>query len=274
MDRAPGSQSSPSMSGASLRAPMLATRSRGLRLPTCCAAPMRGPWPWTPAGLDWPPVRAGPRVKLRQATLARAVSALRPTAARRIVPVALIAVGLFGILLIRRYLSEDPGVNTEDAYGVTLFAPGLGQDLVLPLAWGPLLSGGWLAWRPPDPSLAALSARAARLTAVPATAAVAGASAGPGRNDGRESDGALVSDAPGSARDRCGCAAGGCRLAAAGCPDLLGRCPCARRGGHPARRDPPAVPLHYRPDHVRSGRGQLLRHAGPRRHPGSAASGR
>jgi signal transduction histidine kinase len=107
------------------------------------------------------------RVKFRQASLAGALSAVRPSAARRVVPVALIVAGLFGVLLIRRYLSEDPGINIVDAYGVTLFAPGLGQDLVLPLAWGLLVSGGWLAWRSPDPALAALRARASRLTSVP-----------------------------------------------------------------------------------------------------------
>lgn len=94
-------------------------------------------------------------------------SALRSASARRIVPVGLMVAGLFAILLIRGYLSEDPGINAVDAYGITLFAPGLGQNLVLPLAWGLLLAGSWLTWRSPDPALAAMRAQAARLAAVP-----------------------------------------------------------------------------------------------------------
>jgi signal transduction histidine kinase len=102
-----------------------------------------------------------------QPTSRALVLALRPAAARRIVPVTLMVLGLFGLLLVRGYVNSLTGF-TKHYLGVSLLgAPGLGQGLLLPLAWGMLLAGGWLTWRSADPVLAVLRARAPRLTAVP-----------------------------------------------------------------------------------------------------------
>ena len=95
------------------------------------------------------------------------VLALRTSTARRIVPVMLMVLGLFGLLLVRGYVTTLTGF-TKHYLGVSLLgAPGLGQGLILPLAWGFLLAGGWLTWRSADPALARLRARTPQLKAVP-----------------------------------------------------------------------------------------------------------
>ncbi len=82
---------------------------------------------------------------------AAAVLAVNPRLARRVVPVALILLGLAGFVLAR----DLP--DTVDTYGLVAiqgwFPLTWATDLVLAQAYGFLLLGGWLAWRSPDPVL-------------------------------------------------------------------------------------------------------------------------
>ncbi|MGB6455168.1 MAG: histidine kinase [Streptosporangiaceae bacterium] len=121
---------------------------------------------------------AASRWLLLVALVVALVLALRPALARRIVPVALIVLGLAGLVLARGYAvvagSPDPvsaypataaaapGIATPlpspryiGAYGATPVGNfGIEQHLVLPQAYLFLLVGGWLVWHSRDPVLA------------------------------------------------------------------------------------------------------------------------
>ena len=78
--------------------------------------------------------------------------ALRPSLAARVVPLMLIALGLFGFVVLR---DSVLGSSSVSAYGLTLVGnPGIEADLVAPQAYAFLLLGGWLTWRSADPVLA------------------------------------------------------------------------------------------------------------------------
>jgi signal transduction histidine kinase len=96
------------------------------------------------------------------------VLALRPRIVARLIPVALILVGLAGLVLARNYvglhdgsIAATPGpsfaltpaaLQKADGYSPQNLS---GTDsFVLPLAYLFLLLGGWLAWRSADPVLA------------------------------------------------------------------------------------------------------------------------
>src|ERR1700722_16318696 len=80
-----------------------------------------------------------------------AVLAIRPALAARIVPLALIALGLFGYVAARDYVFNG-GLLT---YGLTAVgSPGAEADAILPQAYAFLLGGCWLVVRSADPVLA------------------------------------------------------------------------------------------------------------------------
>jgi signal transduction histidine kinase len=72
--------------------------------------------------------------------LAALVVAVSPASARRLVPVVLVALGLYGLVVERNAMEWYAGFR--GSYG----APAL----ALPLAYGFLLLGGWLWWRNPS----------------------------------------------------------------------------------------------------------------------------
>ena len=79
-----------------------------------------------------------------------------PRFAARIVPPALILLGLAGFVIARDYASGGP----VQSYGVTPVGnPGIQADLILPQAYALLLLGGWLILRSADPVLAGLRQR-------------------------------------------------------------------------------------------------------------------
>ena len=89
------------------------------------------------------------------------VLVVRPLAAQRIVPVALILYGLFGFVVARDYVGG--GMNT---YGLTMVGnPDVEADFVLPQAYAFLLLGSWLLWRSErgSPRLSRLLGRVADL---------------------------------------------------------------------------------------------------------------
>jgi len=79
-----------------------------------------------------------------------AVLAIRPALAARVVPLALIALGLFGYVAARDYVfNGDLGT-----YGLTAVgSAGPEADMILPQAYAFLLAGGWLVFRSADPVL-------------------------------------------------------------------------------------------------------------------------
>src|SRR5215472_1166699 len=80
------------------------------------------------------------------------IIAIRPGLAARIVPVALILYGLVGFVVARDYAFG----GVVNSYGVTMIGNrGLEAALILPLAYGFLLLGGWLTLRSADPVLVA-----------------------------------------------------------------------------------------------------------------------
>ena len=75
---------------------------------------------------------------------AATVLAVRPGLARRIVPVALIMLGLYGFVVARQTSFYSP----SQVYGLAhAGAASMGLYLVLPQAYLFVLLGGWLAWR-------------------------------------------------------------------------------------------------------------------------------
>ena len=79
-----------------------------------------------------------------------AILAIRPALAARVVPLALIALGLFGYVAARDYVFNGDLLT----YGLTPVGnPGPEADMILPQAYAFLLAGGWLAVRSADPVL-------------------------------------------------------------------------------------------------------------------------
>jgi signal transduction histidine kinase len=79
-----------------------------------------------------------------------AILAIRPALAARVVPLALIALGLFGYVAARDYVFNGDLLT----YGLTPVGnSGPEADMILPQAYAFLLAGGWLAVRSADPIL-------------------------------------------------------------------------------------------------------------------------
>jgi signal transduction histidine kinase len=79
-----------------------------------------------------------------------AILAFRPALAARVVPLALIALGLFGYVAARDYVFNGELLT----YGLTPVGnAGPEADMILPQAYAFLLAGGWLAVRSADPVL-------------------------------------------------------------------------------------------------------------------------
>ena len=77
------------------------------------------------------------------------VLAVRPRLVPRVVPLALIVLGLLGLAMARHAFTGHFG-----SYGITEFGQdSLTTELILPQAYGFLLLGGWLVWRSADPVL-------------------------------------------------------------------------------------------------------------------------
>jgi signal transduction histidine kinase len=85
---------------------------------------------------------------------AAAVLVLRPRLAARLVPVALIVIGLDGYIVVRDQFAGTYGFTTVTWGGYTVGTQGFEMDLLLPQAVAFLLLGGWLAWRSQDRVLA------------------------------------------------------------------------------------------------------------------------
>ena len=105
------------------------------------------------------------------------VLALRPGLAEWAVPVGLLVLGLLGLLVARSSLAPDvpppalmaaPGVAGSSVTVAPPIVTGtLESSLLLPLAYGSLLLGGWLTWRSPHPMLASWRRSASRLASLP-----------------------------------------------------------------------------------------------------------
>jgi signal transduction histidine kinase len=94
------------------------------------------------------------------------VMALAPELASRLVPVALVGLGLYGLVAARVY-----GFWTDLTASCFLLPAGRYQAqyyLVLPVAYGLLALGGWLLWRGTDPGSAAARLVLGRLATPPA----------------------------------------------------------------------------------------------------------
>ena len=147
--------------------------------------------------------------------IAGLVLVLLPRQAAWLVAVMLIALGLYGFLLVRAYQRGDP---VQKLYGLVLAGAGSYRtEFVLPQAYVFLVLGLWLLWRTVGPALPPGQA-AARAQAMVAPAAPAG-----GRGGHRA----------GSARTT-----GSARAGGASCGTWPRRRPCSSScgGSRPARR--------------------------------------
>jgi signal transduction histidine kinase len=95
------------------------------------------------------------------------VLVLRPRLARRIVPAAMIVLGLYGFMIARLASFYGP----QYSYGLAETGGGSGDGLylVLPQAYAFLVAGGWLAWRSGGPRVLPLLG-GLRRTSVPGQA--------------------------------------------------------------------------------------------------------